>query len=68
MKESYDAMEAVKVLFNQVKGAVKFSDNAAQPYTDPQGLRVALNLIFEICQFTQSCEKWEETITQEKIG
>ena len=68
MKESYDAMEAVKVLFNQVEDTVKISDNATQPYTDIQVLCIAFNLIFETGQFTQSCEKWEEKFTEEKIG
>ena len=68
MKELHDATEAVKVLFNQVKDAVKFADNASQPYTDLQVFRIAFNLIFETGQFTQSCEKWEEKFTEEKIG
>ena len=66
MKESYNAMKAVEVLFDQVEDAVEFADNAAQPYTDLQVLHIAFNLIFETGQFTQSCEKWEEQITEEK--
>ena len=44
---------------DQIKDAVNFADNAAQPCTDLQVLRVAFNLIFDNEQFTCSCEKWE---------
>ena len=63
MKESYDAIEAVEVLFDQVEDAVDLADNATQPYTDLQVLRAVFNLIFNTGQFTQSCKKWEEKIT-----
>ena len=59
MKESYNATEAVEVLFDQIKDVIELADNAAQPYTYLQVLRVAFNLIFDTGQFTRSCEKWE---------
>ena len=52
MKESYDATEGVKVLFNQVEDKVEFADNAAQLYTDIQVLRIAFNLVFETGKLT----------------
>ena len=66
MKESYDATETVEFLFDQVKDAVYFADNVAQPYTYLQVLRITFKLIFETGQFTQSCKKWEEKITGDK--
>ena len=60
MNELYNATEAVKVLFDHIKDAAEFADNAAQPYTDLQVLHVAFNLMFNTGQFTRSCEKWEE--------
>ena len=58
MRELYDATEEVEVLFDQIEDAVRFTNNAAQPYTDLQVLRVAFNLMFDTRQFTRSCEKF----------
>ena len=66
MKESYDATEAVEVIFDQVEYAVEFADNAAKPYTDLHVLCVAFNFIFDTGHFTQACEKWEEKVTRDK--
>ena len=66
MKESYDATETVKVLFYQIEDVVKFADNAAQPYTVLQVLRVVFNLIFDTGQFIRSCEKWQEKNSGDK--
>ena len=68
MKDSYNATEAVEVLFDQIEDAVEFADNVAQLYTYIQVLCAAFNLIFDTGQFTRSCEKWEEKIREIKIG
>ena len=57
MKELYDAIDAVEVLFNQIEDAVEFAYNSAQLYIDLQVLRVAFNLMFDTGQFIRSCEK-----------
>ena len=54
VKELYDATDAVEVLFDQIEDAVKFADNAAQPYTNLQVFRVVFNLMFDTRKFTRS--------------
>ena len=66
LKLPYEATDTMEVLFDQIEDAIEFADNAEQPYSPEQVLRIAYNLIFKCGEFERECEKWTEKPTNDK--
>ena len=66
LKQPYEATENMELLYDQIEDAIEFADNAQQPYSPEQVLRIAYNLIFKCGEFERECEKWTEKDARDK--
>ena len=66
LKLPYEATDTMEVLFDQIEDVIEFADNAKQPYSPEQVLRIAYNLIFKCEEFERECKKWTEKPTNGK--
>ena len=58
MRTPYDATEPIEALYNQIEQAVDIAEAGQQPYTTPQILTRAYNLILQTGLLDDACSTW----------
>ena len=61
LKQPYEATESMELLYDQIEDAIEFADNAQQPYSPEQVLRIGYNLIFKRGEFERECESGQKS-------
>ena len=56
----YDPNEPIEDLFERIDDAIEFADKGAIPYTAPQIVKNAYNLLFASGLFTDACREWKK--------
>ena len=60
MRTAYDATEPIETLYNQIENAVDIAEAGKQPYTTPQILTRAYNLILQTGLMDDACSDWDD--------
>ena len=58
MKQDWDPNQPFEVLINQIKYSVAFVAAGDMPYTVPQIVNTAYNIVFRTGMFTDECKVW----------
>ena len=66
MNEEWDPNQPIEVLYDQIEDAVEFASAGKAPYTTPQVVNNAYNLVSNTGLFEEECKKWRKKATADK--
>ena len=66
LKEKWDAITPIEMLFDQIEDAQDFAAAVGQPYTNNQLLTTAYNLVYATGLFFDDCKAWNRLPTNQK--